>query len=74
MRTLTIQYGESSRGCSFDVIDEHGRMCDGLGFDEMLGQVVSMTHPKLGTPQYRMQTPEQWAEERERRFKALHPT
>lgn len=67
MRTLTIEYGDGIGGCTLDVVDEYGRRCNGLGWDEMLGQVVSMTHPSVGRPQYRMQTQEQWdAEHAER--------
>jgi len=65
MRRITIEFGEGPP-CGFDVVDEYGRRCDGLGFDEMLGQLVSITHPQLGKPHYRMQTEEQWAAERER--------
>lgn len=68
MRRLTIEVPEpgdedfSARG--FDVVDESGRRARGLGFDEMLGQVIAMTHPRLdGQPQYRMQTHEMWAAE-----------
>lgn len=38
-----------------------GRMADGLAFDEMLGQVVNLLHPKLGTPRYPMLTREEQA-------------
>lgn len=64
MRTITVEFGNGA----FDVVDEYGQRCYGLGFDEMLGQVVSLTHPKLGKPQYRMQTEEQWVAE----FAARH--
>lgn len=53
----------------FDVVDEAGRCCDGLSWDEMLGQVAMLTMPacRLGKG-FRMQTPEEWANERS----ALH--
>lgn len=76
MKRLVIEIrepGDDEMGSSFDVVDEQGRRAHGLGFDEMLGQVVSLTHPKLGTEQYAMRTPEEWAaieREREKRFLA----
>lgn len=70
MRRITIEYGESGdRACSFDVIDEYGRCCDGLSWDELLGHVATMTHPRLdGRPLYRMQTTEEWQDERAKRY------
>ena len=45
----------------FDVVMPDGRRCDGLCWDEMLGQVARMTHPKLASEGgYAMRTPEQW--------------
>lgn len=74
MRRITIEFGEHAvPGCPFDVVDEYGRRCDGLAFDEMLGQVVSLTHPQLGRAQYQMLTPEDWATRRER-FRAAAPS
>lgn len=52
-------------GCGFDLVDQDGRRANGMNFDEMLGQVVALTHPRLdGKPQYRMQTAEAWAADR----------
>ncbi|HBD37097.1 MULTISPECIES: hypothetical protein [unclassified Cupriavidus] len=49
------------RGTSFDVVLPDGRRCDGLCWDEMLGQVARLTHPKLVSETgYAMRTPEQW--------------
>ena len=48
-------------GSGFDVVMPDGRRCDGLGWDEMLGQVAHLTHPNLGAPRYAMRTPEEWA-------------
>lgn len=42
----------------FDVT-EGDRRADRLGWDEMLGQIVQLTHRQLGTPLYRMRTPEE---------------
>lgn len=77
MRRFVIECPDAGneRFGSFDVIDEYGRCAGGLGFDEMLGQVVSLTHPRLEhRAQFRMQTPEQWQQhwdERAARHAAL---
>lgn len=46
MKTLTIEIPEpgDERGM-FDVVDHQGRRCDGLSWDEMLGQVAMLTMP-----------------------------
>ncbi|MCZ0926492.1 hypothetical protein L0636_01135 [Halomonas janggokensis] len=54
-RTFLIQQYEDG---SFDVI-EGDRRVDRLGWDEMLGHVAQLTHRQLGTPLYRMRTPEE---------------
>lgn len=58
MRTLTIEIGGPN---GFDVVDEQGRRCNGLSWDEMLGQVAMLTMPecRLGNG-FRMLTQEQW--------------
>lgn len=62
MRTLTIEIGGEF---GFDVVDDERRRAGGLSWDEMLGQVATLTHPQLdGKPLYRMQTREQWGIER----------
>jgi hypothetical protein len=69
MRTITIEIPEpgDEEQC-FDVVDAHGQRAGGLIFDEMLGQVVAMAHPKLGgIPRYRMLTAEQRRHEEQRR-------
>lgn len=51
-RTITIVM---RTGNDFDVFEGErfsGRLC----WDEMLGQVASMTHPKINEPRYRMLT------------------
>lgn len=65
MRRLTIEIG-GVRG--FDIVDEDGRRCDGLSWDEMLGQVAMLTIPasRVGNG-FKMLTPEQWEAEREAR-------
>lgn len=69
MRKLTIEITEGP--CGFDVVTEDGKRCDGLAWDELIGQVVSLTHPKIGQPQYRMQTAEQWVAERKLAMQGL---
>jgi hypothetical protein len=72
MRTITIEIPEpGDETCGFDVVLPDGRRCGGLGFDEMLGQVVSIAHPKLGRPHYRMETPDDWDADRAARRERL---
>ena len=50
MKRFIIEVPEPSDeiiGCGFDLVDEDGRRANGLNFDEMLGQVIALTHPKL---------------------------
>lgn len=54
-RTFLIQQYTDGH---FDVI-EGDRRADRLGWDEMLGQIVQLTHRQLGTPLYSMRTPEE---------------
>jgi hypothetical protein len=49
-RTITIVCHE--RGC-FDV-QEGEKVCDGLAWDEMLGTIAELTHPKIGSGRYWM--------------------
>ena len=67
MRTSTITIEESH--CGFDVY-ENGKCCNGLSWDEMLGQVAMLTTPanRLGNG-FTMKTPEEWKNYR----KALFP-
>lgn len=62
MKRLIIEI-DDERG--FDVVDEDGRRCDGLSWDEMLGQVAMLTIPpgRVGKG-FRMQTQEEWDAER----------
>ncbi|HSC06781.1 MAG TPA: hypothetical protein VLD59_08140 [Steroidobacteraceae bacterium] len=64
MKTFTIRIHEPGDGSGFDVVDSEGRHADGLCWDDFIGQVVSLTHPKLGVPQYMMRTDAGWAENR----------
>lgn len=65
MRRITIIVDDS--GC-FDV-EEDGKICDGLCWDEMLGQIAMLTIPvgRVGKG-YAMRTPEEWIEHRNRLF------
>jgi hypothetical protein len=73
MRTFTIEI-RTPEECDrddisrIDIVDDQGRRCLGLGWDELIGQVVSLTHPKLGeVPTYAMKTAIEWQAEREER-------
>jgi hypothetical protein len=60
MRTITIEIVDRN---DFTV-READRYCDRLVWDEMLGTIAELTHPKLGTCSYRMLTEEEWIETR----------
>ncbi len=61
MKRITIEIPEAGdRHGGFDVVLEDGRRCNGLNFDEMLGQVIGLAHRKLGHHQYRMESQEYW--------------
>ena len=52
-------------GNDFDV--HEGEAYSGLlCWDEMLGQIASLTHPQINRARYQMFTPEQWQERRDR--------
>lgn len=55
--TITIE--RSARGWK---VSHGGAYHDGLCWDEMLGQVVELTHPDISGPRYPMLTAEQWAQ------------
>ena len=58
MRTITIEIHD---GNDFTII-EGDRSCDKLCWDEMLGTIAELTHPKVGEARYRMRTAEEQAE------------
>jgi hypothetical protein len=68
MRKITIEIAsdeEVAAGAQrFDVVLEDGRRCNGLSWDELLGQVAALTHPKLNGEHFQMMTPQQWDERR----------
>lgn len=49
-RTITIVCRE---GNDFDIVDGE-RVCDRLCWDEMLGTIAELTHPRIGQARYRM--------------------
>ncbi len=61
-RTITIVVHD---GNHFDV-HEGERYCDRLCWDEMLGTIAELTHPRIGEARYRMSTPEERQKHRER--------
>jgi hypothetical protein len=56
MRQIIITF-DNDKGFA---VTEAGRTADRLGWDEMLGQVAQLTHPKIGIPHYKMQTVEEY--------------
>lgn len=61
MRTITIEI--TDRGYT---VREGDRYHDELCWDEMLGQVTELTHPKIAEGRYAMRTEAEWAEYRKR--------
>lgn len=57
MRTITIEILDAN---DFTV-REGDRYCDKLCWDEMLGTIAELTHPKVGEARFRMMTPEEHA-------------
>lgn len=58
MRTIIIEITKD-KGY---IVREGDLFHDQLCWDEMLGQVVSLTHPQLGKERYQMRTSAEWAE------------
>jgi hypothetical protein len=58
MRTIAIEITADN---DFTV-REGDRSAEGLCWDEMLGQVTELTHPRLGDGRYAMRTDAEWAE------------
>lgn len=73
MDPITIRIaGEDERFAGSFVIEQGGRICDGLGWDEMLGQLAVITFPRervarWGGTLYPMKTPEERAAAEEKR-------
>jgi hypothetical protein len=55
----------------FTIVTDDGRVCDGLAWDEMLGDVAQLTHQKLGDGRYQ-RTPEQLLASMEFRSRRRH--
>jgi hypothetical protein len=64
MRTITIEIGDGTSGSY--TVREGDRFCPELCWDEMLGTIAELTHPKIGTARYRMWTEEEHAAHRAR--------
>lgn len=68
MREIIIRLKENEFGATEREVIENGETTGPLTWDEMLGQIASMTFPvSKGTPLYRMATSEQWEKESEDR-------
>lgn len=70
MRTITIEIDQQGF-----TVREGDRYHDGLCWDEMLGQVTELSHPKLGQTRYPMLTESEWSALREataRRIRQQH--
>lgn len=65
-RTISIEIAGNGEPGEY-LVREGDRYCDRLCWDEMLGTIAELTHPKIGSARYRMETAEQHAE-RERRL------
>ncbi len=65
-RVITISVVGAGSSSDYTV-SEAGRSCDGLCWDEMLGTVAELTHPKIGQAHYRMTTEAERTEREERR-------
>lgn len=69
MRVITITIKGSP--CGYDV-HENGKKCDGLSWDEMLGQVAMLTMPvNLVGKGFAMRTTEEWAAIHEERINTI---
>jgi len=61
-RTITIEIYD---GIDFNV-KEDDRYSDRLCWDEMLGTLAELTHPRIEKPRYQMLTEQGWRLQRER--------
>ena len=62
MRQIIITF-DNNKGFA---VTEAGRTADRLCWDEMLGQVAQLTHPKINAERYKMLTVEQYAEQEDK--------
>ena len=42
-------------------VSQNGKICNGLAYDEMIGQIIALTAHLISKSGYRMMTPEEWA-------------
>ncbi len=67
MKPITITFGMSPAGPRWFDVEQDGKVCNGLAWDEMLGQVVTLTlQAQPGGRRYPMNTPAEWQAERDR--------
>lgn len=66
-RTITIV----CHGANYFDVFEGESYTDHLCWDEMLGQIAQLTHPKIGEPRYEMLTPEGHSERESMRRRAV---
>jgi hypothetical protein len=64
-RTITIVIHEDEFSHWYDVF-EGEYYSDRMAFEEMIGQVISLAHPEIKRPRFRMETPDEHYERRER--------
>ncbi|MGO4672945.1 hypothetical protein AB4Z40_08605 [Bosea sp. 2YAB26] len=73
MKPITITLGSTEHGSRTFDVEQDGKVCDGLCWDEMLGQIIALTFPTFrvqpGGEMYPMKTPEEWKAYRARRFR-----
>lgn len=68
MKPITITFGSVPNAPRFFDVEQDGKVCNGLAWDEMLGQVVTLTlQAQPGGRAYPMATPAEWQAERDRR-------
>lgn len=60
MRSIHIHIETTESGRKKYAVREGDKYHDELTWDEMLGQVVHLSHPSIGEPRYDMLTAEQW--------------
>ncbi|MDH2239104.1 hypothetical protein N5K27_22605 [Pigmentiphaga sp. GD03639] len=65
IRSIIIRFDEAK---NLFQIEETGRACPELTWDEMLGQIAEMTHPKIGKGRYPMLSADDLDKERARRI------
>lgn len=68
MKPITITFGTVPDAPRFFDVEQDGKICNGLAWDEMLGQVVTLTlQAQPSGRAYPMKPPAEWQAERDRR-------